>query len=559
MPEAGARLRPGTPADEVEGRNLWSEYEIEARSSLVDRPLRNLKHGDAFAVLDTFGDIGTVEDTPEGLFYRDTRYLSRFELRIEGRRPLLLSSAALEDKAALAVDLTNPDVPLGPHDKLPRDTIFLERIKFIWKAVCYERIKVKNYGAVRRDVRIDVLFAADFRDMFEVRGTRRQQRGRDSARVLAPDRTELGYLGLDGIERRTILHLSPEPQRLDVHRATWEIALEPMEHASLFVTVAFEESEPTPVSNFFIAYRDAHRIRRASTGRAALCSSSSEVFDEVASRSTADAYTLITRTDLGPYPFAGIPWFSTIFGRDGIITAMLMLWMDESIAKGVLRTLAATQAMDFDPKSDAQPGKILHEMRHGEMANLGEVPFRRYYGSVDATPLFLMLAGQYFGRTGDRETIEAIWPNIEAALAWIDMFGDRDGDGFVEYHRETESGLVNQGWKDSYDAIFHADGSMAAGPIALCEVQGYVFAAKCAVAGIAETPRPQRGLRRSCGMKPRAYAFNSSKGSGARRSAPTRWRSTARSGHAACAPPMPATPFSPASHRPNAPAGSPLR
>ena len=422
----------------------------------------------------------------KGLFYRDTRYLSRFELRIEGKRPLLLSSAALEDKAALAIDLTNPDLPLGPHDKLPRDTIFLERIKFIWKAVCYERIKVKNYGAVRRTIRIDVLFAADFRDMFEVRGTRRNQRGQDSARVLAPDRTELGYLGLDGIERRTILNLSPEPQRLDVHRATWEIALEPMEHASLFVTVAFEESEPTPVSNFFIAYRDAHRIRRASTGGAALCSSSSEVFDEVASRSTADAYTLITRTDLGPYPFAGIPWFSTIFGRDGIITAMLMLWMDESIAKGVLRTLAATQATDFDPKSDAQPGKILHEMRHGEMANLGEVPFRRYYGSVDATPLFLMLAGQYFGRTGDRETIEAIWPNIEAALAWIDMFGDRDGDGFVEYHRETESGLVNQGWKDSYDAIFHADGSMAAGPIALCEVQGYVFAAKCAVAGIAE-------------------------------------------------------------------------
>ena len=190
--------------------------------------MRNLKHGDAFAVLDTFGDIGAVEDTPEGLFYRDTRYLSRFELRIEGRRPLLLSSAALEDKAALAVDLTNPDMPLGQHDKLPRDTIFLERTKFIWKAVCYERIKVKNYGAVRRTIRLDILFAADFRDMFEVRGTRRDQRGQDSARVLAPDRTELGYLGLDGIERRTILDLSPEPQRLDVHRATWEFALEPV-------------------------------------------------------------------------------------------------------------------------------------------------------------------------------------------------------------------------------------------------------------------------------------------------------------------------------------------
>ena len=143
-------------------------------------------------------------------------------------------------------------------------------------------------------------------------------------------------------------------------------------------------------------------------------------------------------------------------------------------------------------------------MRHGEMANLGEVPFRRYYGSVDATPLFLMLAGLYFERTGDRETIEAIWPNIEAALAWIDTFGDRDGDGFVEYHRETESGLVNQGWKDSHDAIFHADGSTAAGPIALCEVQGYVFAAKRAVAGIARAPRPSgaRGAAARRGREP---------------------------------------------------------
>jgi glycogen debranching enzyme len=486
MSDEGATRRPETPSNEAGNRNLWSEYEIEALTSLVDRPLRHLKHGDAFAVLDTFGDVGSSENTAEGLYYRDTRYLSRFELRIEGKRPLLLSSAALEDKAALAVDLSNPDVVLGPHDKLPRDTIYLERTKFIWKAVCYERIKVKNYGPLERTIRLDVLFDADFHDMFEVRGTGRARRGRDSARVLAADKTELGYSGLDGIKRRTILHLSPKPKRLEAHRATWQVTLVPSAHMSLFITIIFEEDEPTPVSDFFIAYRDAHRARRIATAGAASVTSSSEVFNEVSSRAASDAYTLITRTDLGPYPFAGIPWFSTVFGRDGIVTAMLMLWMDASIARGVLRTLAATQATDFDPASDAQPGKILHEMRHGEMANLGEVPFRRYYGSVDATPLFLMLAGMYFERTGDQDTIEAIWSNIEAALYWIDTSGDRDGDGFVEYYRETESGLVNQGWKDSYDAIFHVDGSTATGAIALCEVQAYVIAGKRAVASIAE-------------------------------------------------------------------------
>jgi glycogen debranching enzyme len=212
---------------------------------------------------------------------------------------------------------------------------------------------------------------------------------------------------------------------------------------------------------------------------------SNQLFNEVLARSASDMYMLVTPTEHGLYPYAGIPWYSTVFGRDGIITAMMMLWADPHIAKGVLRYLAATQATDVDPAADAQPGKILHERRLGEMAQLGEVPFKRYYGTVDATPLFIMLAGQYFERTGDRETIEAIWPNIEAALQWCDGYGDRDGDGFVEYHRETEKGLANQGWKDSHDSIFHADGCGAEGPIALCEVQAYVFAAKQAAAALA--------------------------------------------------------------------------
>jgi len=341
-----------------------------------------------------------------------------------------------------------------------------------------QRLALRNHGDRPLVLELSVQFDNDFADLFEVRGMRRLRRGIASRKVIAADQVLLSYQGLDGQMRRTRLNFDPQPTELSPTSASYRIELAPHEMKPIFLTIACNQPATERPAPFLRALLAAHRDLRAGARNMTTVETSSELFNEVLCRSAADLAMLMTATPQGRYPYAGIPWYSTTFGRDGLITALQMLWCDPGMARGVLRRLAHFQATASNPLSDAEPGKILHEMRDGEMAVLGEVPFRLYYGSVDSTPLFVLLAGLYVERTGDDATLLELWPAVEAALLWIDTYGDADGDGFVEYYRKTEKGLANQGWKDSYDAVFHADGRLAQGPIALAEVQGYVFAAK---------------------------------------------------------------------------------
>jgi glycogen debranching enzyme len=378
----------------------------------------------------------------------------------------------------LTVDLTNPDVYRSGRIVLQKDMLHIVRTIFLWRGTAYQRIGVQNHGESTASFDLTLLFDNDFADLFEVRGERRPRRGIGSGKLLSPADVALEYRGLDDKLRSTALQFDPRPTRLAVNGATYHLELAPQQMSSLFVTVSCNKPANVKHAPFFRGLLAHRREMRESTAGATSIETSNNIFNEVLCQSMADLNMLMTDTPQGRYPYAGIPWYSTTFGRDGLITALQLLWIDPRVARGVLRRLAFYQAKSDDPLADAQPGKILHEMRGGEMAQLREVPFALYYGSVDATPLFVLLAGLYVERTGDDATLAELWPAIEAALNWIDGAGDPDRDGFIEYQRASEQGLANQGWKDSYDAIFHADGKLAEGYIALAEVQGYVFAGK---------------------------------------------------------------------------------
>jgi glycogen debranching enzyme len=467
------QARAAAPQDNEEG----PLYAVAAAESLAEMRTLTLKSGDTFAVFNRAGDIGARPGGPEGVYHLDTRHLSRFSLTMRGAQPMLLSATLRDDNVLLTCDLANPDLP-DAHGHIEHDRIHIRRSRFLWKGVCMERIAARNFDRRPLTVELELAFAADFADVFEVRGARRERRGTLRAPDVGRGCVKLCYDGLDERRRETLVRFSPEPTELSSQRARYVMQLAPGEWRSLFVEVICGEDGPESGQRAFLtALRDSKRALHRAAARAARISSSNESFNETTSRSAADLNMLLTDTPEGPYPYAGVPWFSTAFGRDALITAWETLWLDPVIAAGVLNHLASLQATTTDPAADAEPGKILHEARNGEMAILGEVPFRRYYGSVDSTPLFVALAGAYFERSGDLATLARLWPNIEAALDWMVRYGDRDGDGFIEYGRQSSDGLVNQGWKDSHDSVFHADGALARGSIAIVEVQAYAYAA----------------------------------------------------------------------------------
>lgn len=473
-------------------------YAIVTEAERSSAPVRVLKHGESFAVFDAHGDIVPGPGSEHGLFHAGTRFLSRCELRLANHQPLLLSSTISDDNTIFTADLTNPDMNVDEvaGARVARGLLHLYRSRMLRDGTWAERLRVANHALHAIEVPISLRFDADFADVFEVRGTRRMRRGTRLPAATSPELV-LRYRGLDNVERTTRIVADPRPEFPGDNQLAFVMRLEPHAFADIEITIGCELNGVRAVSQGYEVIL-AQLKRRAAEGAARQCgvSSANEAFNRWIRRSAADLRMMITETARGLYPYAGIPWYSTPFGRDGIITAMEMLWAAPDVARGVLTFLAATQATTVSDAKDAQPGKILHEMRAGEMAALGEIPFGLYYGTADATPLFVMLADAYFDRTGDLDTINRLWPHIMAALDWMDQYGDLDGDGFIEYARTSRTGLVQQGWKDSYDAVFHADGTLAEPPIALCEIQGYAYAAWIGAARLAATRGDQSASER---------------------------------------------------------------
>ncbi|MGX1589111.1 amylo-alpha-1,6-glucosidase [Brevundimonas diminuta] len=442
--------------------------------------LMALKDGDAFLVADHWGDVKSGAD---GLFERDTRLLSRFVLTVGRARPSRLSSGVTKDNVFFTCHSTNRPLPPMGGRSAPAGVLHLERRRFLWDRRLFERVRMVNHGVEDILLPLTFEFDADFADIFQVRGTVRAQHGEIHPPVIDGRRVTFSYTGLDGVARTSCLAFSEPPARLSASRAEFMFSLPRGRSLDLFIECGLDACEQPDEARWrWHAILARLAMRRRLRRGAIVEGGRNQGFNDWLRQSRADIALLVTDLPTGPYPYAGTPWFSTPFGRDGIITAWQMLWIDPGLAKGVLTYLASRQATETNAFMDSAPGKIMHETRGGEMSVLGEVPFGLYYGGVDTTCLFIALAGAYAKRTNDYKTVRALWPHLIAAAGWMSDYGDSNGDGLIDYARAADTGLSNQGWKDSEDSIFHADGRFPKGPVALLEVQGYAFAAWKALA-----------------------------------------------------------------------------
>ncbi|HEY2803236.1 MAG TPA: amylo-alpha-1,6-glucosidase [Actinomycetota bacterium] len=444
-----------------------------------------VKEGDVFLYSDREGNLEEGDNEGLGLYASDTRFLSRFRMRVSGRDPVLLSSSS--ERAYMShVDLTNPDLFVDGTVAVPQQTLNIRRIRAI-KGRLFERARIKNYNAFPVELDLEFTFAADFADIFEVRGMTSEARGTLEPTEIDASSIRFRYLGLDRVRRITQVEFAPPPDRVEERDdgvlATFRVRLDAYQTKLFGVTVLpiVEPERPQP-KEFDVAVHELRRSYEEWERDSTQVLTDNEVYDQMLNRCLRDLRALYTTTSEGAFLAAGIPWYVTLFGRDSMIASHQMLMISPEPARQVLEILAASQGTKEDDWRDEQPGKILHELRTGELARAGIVPHSPYYGSVDSTPWFLILLGQYFRWTGDEAFVRSMLPNAEAALGWIDRYGDLDGDGFVEYETRSPSGIRNQGWKDSWDSIVHADGRLAEPPIALAEVQAYVYLAKLRIA-----------------------------------------------------------------------------
>jgi glycogen debranching enzyme len=490
-PRARRRVSPRGDEFEVVGRAGPVRFEraphvpAEAREELLV-----LKDGDLFLCARPDGDIHPARVTGEGLYASDTRFLSELRLELGGTPPVALSYAADEGYRAV-VDATNATLRVDEGTTVEQQSLNLQRVLVIAGRL-YHLARLGSYLPHPVTTTLSLSLAGDFADMFEVRGgPRRDARGH----ALAPKRLDRGlalaYVGEDERFRETVVAFEPQPAEviLDGSRATaiWEVELRPREPSSLLVTV-----EPSIEGRRRRRRRldtSTARLKAADSDWRTSCTaveSDNELFDKLITASVRDLRVLLTPAPGGRIVAGGVPWYVAPFGRDSLVTAYESLLLNPGLARDTLTVLARLQARAEDPWRDAEPGKIPHELRAGELAGAGIIPHTPYYGSVDSTPLFLLLAAAHYRWTGDLEAMARLRPSLDAGLRWIDEHGDADRDGFVEYERRSPAGLRNQGWKDSWDSVMHADGTLAEGPIALVEVQGYVYLAKLRIADVYE-------------------------------------------------------------------------
>lgn len=453
------------------------KYHISADAVNADERIKVLNHFDSFGIFDRWGNIQPHGKMVHGIYHEGTRFINQLMLLVNNEKPLLLSSTIKENNDVLSVDLTNPFLR---DCNIPENTVHLSRSQFIRNGAYYETIRCVHYGEQNCSFALSLLFDADFKDIFEIRGIKRTVALPPVTMQPGNDELRIRYEGLDQVPRETVIRFeSAIPCNFTEGKAVFHMRLQPQQETEIRYTISFlSGEEPQQPLSFEEAEQSIQQEFGKISNLFAAITTSNEQFNHWLTRSKSDLLSLLSQTPFGMYPYAGVPWYNTAFGRDGIITAMETLWAAPDISRDVLWFLANKQAASLVPEKDAEPGKILHEARLGEMANTGEIPFKEYYGTIDATPLFVMLAGMYYERTGDLAFMRRLWPYIKSALLWISEYGDIDGDGFVEYKNKAENGLANQGWKDSFDSVMYEDGELAEAPIALCEVQGYVYAAK---------------------------------------------------------------------------------